>query len=148
MARPTKNDIDSGIQGWDGKMDDNDEALFNAPIPIHEHTGDESDLQSTFAAAAHDRCAVWVDDTSTGWSLYVSDGTNWNRMLSVDSIPTVVQLTDGGGGTANNATVAVPAINGSGATTAQEAAIDDNFADVTAKLEEIRQALLDHGLIV
>ena len=64
MARPTKNNIDSGIQGWDGKIDDNDEALFNAPIPIHEHTGDESDIQATFPAAAHDRCLVWIDHTT------------------------------------------------------------------------------------
>lgn len=77
MPRPTKNDIDSGIQGWDGKIDDNDEALFNAPLPIHEHTGDETDIESTFAAAAHDRCLVWIDHTVLGFVLYVSDGTTW-----------------------------------------------------------------------
>lgn len=78
MARPTKNDIDSGIQGWDGKIDDNDEAVFNTPIPIHEHTGDESDIASTFSAAAYDRCLVWVDHTVMGWTLYWSDGTIWS----------------------------------------------------------------------
>ncbi len=146
MARPTKNDIDSGIQNWDGKIDDIDEAIFNAPIPIHEHTGDETDLESTFAAALYDRCHVMVDHTTLGWSLYVSDGTNWNRIWSVGTIATVAQLTNSNG-TGNDAIVAVPAINGSGATTAQEGAIDDNFRDVSDKIEEIRQALLDHGLI-
>ena len=77
MARPTKNDIDSGIQNWDGKIDDNDEALFNAPLPIHEHTGDETDLQATFAAASYDRCLVWVNHTVHGWVLMTSDGTTW-----------------------------------------------------------------------
>jgi len=147
MARPTKNDIDSGIQGWDAKMDDNDEVILNAPIPIHEHTGDETDLESTFAAASYDRCHVMVDDTSVGWSLYVSDGTAWNRIWSVTTIPTIVALANSNG-TGNDTIVAVPAINGSGATTAQEAAIDDNFRDVSDKLEEMRSALLDHGLIV
>lgn len=147
MARPTKNDIDSGIQGWDGKMDDNDEIILNAPFPMHEHTGDESDLEATFPAASYDRCHVMVDDTSVGWSLYVSDGTNWNRIWSVDTIPAIVDLTDSTGGTGNDTVVAVPAVNGSGATTAQEAAIDDNFADLIDKIAEITSALRDHGLI-
>ena len=77
MARPTKNDIDAGIQNWDGKIDDNDEVLLNAPIPIHEHVGDQTDLEATFAAAAYDRCMVWVNHTSIGWTLCYSDGTNW-----------------------------------------------------------------------
>lgn len=77
MARPTKNDIDSGIQGWDGKMDDNFEVLFNAPLPIHEHVGDESDLQATFPAAAYDRAIVWVDHTVHGFILMTSNGTSW-----------------------------------------------------------------------
>lgn len=77
MARPTKLDINSGIQGWDGKIDDNDEAIFNAPFPIHEHTGDQTDLESTFPAASYDRCMVWVDHTALGWTLYVSDGSSW-----------------------------------------------------------------------
>ena len=77
MTRPTKNDIDSGIQGWDGKIDDNDDALFNAPLPIHEHTGDETDIEATFPAAAHDRCLVWINHTVLGFTLYISDGTSW-----------------------------------------------------------------------
>ena len=77
MARPTKNDILSGNQNWDGPVDDNDEALFNAPIPIHEHTGDETDLEAAFAAAAYDRCLVWVNDTEDSWTLYHSTGTEW-----------------------------------------------------------------------
>ena len=77
MTRPTKNAIDSGIQGWEGKIDDNDSVLFNGPIPIHEHVGDQTDLEATFAAAAFDRCFIWVNHTSVGWTLYVSDGTDW-----------------------------------------------------------------------
>ncbi len=94
MARPSKNDIDSGIQNWDGKMDDNFEVILNVPLPIHEHVGDESDLASTFAAASYDRCAVWVDHTTLGWSLYVSNGTAWVRVLAVEQRPAVADATD------------------------------------------------------
>lgn len=145
MARPTKNDINSGIQNWDGKIDDNDEVLFNGPIPIHEHVGDETDLEATFPAALYDRCHVMVNHTSHGWSLYVSDGSAWVRIFNLTS-PTVVALTNANG-TGNDAIVAVPVVNGSGATTAQEAAINDNFRDCTDKIEEIRQVLEDHGLL-
>jgi hypothetical protein len=94
MARPSKNDINSGIQNWDSAMDDNDEALMNAPLPIHEHTGDESDLQSTFAAASYDRCSVMVDHTTLGWSRYVSNGTAWVRMEAVEQRPAIADATD------------------------------------------------------
>ena len=146
MARPAKLDIDNGIQNWDGKMDTNDEVILNAPFPMHVHTGDQTDLEAAFAAAAYDRCHVMVNHTTLGWSLYVSDGTTWLRMLSIDNRPTVVALTTPAG-TGNDACVAVPVVNGSGATTAQEAAINDNFADVVDKIEEIRAALAAHGLI-
>ena len=138
MARPTKNDINSGIQGWDGAMDDNDEALFNAPLPIHEHTGDESDLEATFAAAAHDRCHVMVDHTTHGWSLYVSDGTSWVRCFNLTA-PAITALTDSSGGTANDT---VAAVSGSG----DDTNINNNFADLTAKVNALRTILVDHGL--
>ncbi len=94
MTRPGKNDINSGIQGWDGKADDNDEALFNAPLPIHEHTGDESDLEATFAAAAHDRCHVMVDHTTLGWCRYVSKNSAWVRMEAMEQTPAIADATD------------------------------------------------------
>ena len=53
------------------------------------------------------------------------------------AVPTAATLTDSTGGAANQTVVAVPAINGSGATTAQEAAIDDNFADVTDEINKL-----------
>ena len=141
MARPTKNNIDSGIQSWDGKIDDNDEALFNAPLPIHEHTGDETDLQTTFAAAAYDRCVVMVDDTTYGWTMFQSNGTAWVRMGSVGSRPTVVDLTNSTGGTGNDT---VAAVSGSG----DDATINDNFSDLIDKVAEITSALRNHGFIL
>lgn len=140
MARPTKNDIDSGIQSWDGKIDDNDEALFNGPLPVHEHTGDESDLASTFAAAAFDRCTVMVDHTTLGWSYYVSDGAAWNRMGAMEQTPTVVDLTNANG-TGDDALVDVTA-------TFSQTILNNNFKDVTDKIAEITSALRDHGFIL
>lgn len=61
--------------------------------------------------------------------------------------PAVVQaadpgaLTDSTGGTANNTVVAVPPVNGSGATTAQEAAINDNFADLIDQINQLSAML-------
>lgn len=51
---------------------------------------------------------------------------------------TSATLTDSTGGTANTTVVSIPAINGSGATTAQEGAINDNFADLTAQVNALR----------
>lgn len=139
MARPTKNDIDSGIQGWDGKMDDNDEVILNAPFPMHEHTGDESDIQATFPAASYDRSHVMVNHTTLGWSLYVSDGTAWNRIWSVTTIATIAALTSAFG-TGNDVMADVGvAFN--------QATLNDNFRDLVDKIEEIRSALVNHGLI-
>ena len=50
---------------------------------------------------------------------------------------TTTGLTDSTGGTTDGTLVAVPAVNGSGATTAQEAAIDDNFAEVAGELAAV-----------
>jgi len=146
MARPTKNDIDSGIQAWDGKIDDNDEALFNAPLPMHAHTGDETDLQATFAAAAYDQCHVMVDHTTLGWSLYVSDGTTWTRMFAVEQTPTIVDITDNSGGTGNDTIASIT--NAANAGSADVGPTADAIADLAAKQQEIIDALRDHGLIV
>jgi len=79
MARPLKLDIDSGVQGWDAKVDTNDEVLFNAPIPIHEDATITSlpDLQTDFPAAEYDRCFIWINLTTYGMTLCYSNGTAW-----------------------------------------------------------------------
>lgn len=77
MARPTLASI-SSLQAWDAPLNDNLAKLASAPIPIHESASlTEANLQSTFPAAAHDRCLVWVNHTVVGYTLYESDGTRW-----------------------------------------------------------------------
>lgn len=50
-------------------------------------------------------------------------------------------LTDSTTGTANTTVVAMPAVGGSGATAAQESAINDNFADLVAQVNALRADL-------
>lgn len=155
MARPTKNDIDSGIQNWHQKIDDNDEVLFNGPLPIHVHTGDETNLAATFPVASFDRCLVVVNHSTLGWTLYASDGTTWQRLVKFAAIA-VTALTDSSGGTANNTIQALT--NPADAPATADALRDDlvanlipelrnNFADLAAKVNEIRTALVNHGLL-
>lgn len=156
MSRPVQVSIDAGVQNWDAKLNGNNDILLAAPIPIHEHTGDESDIESTFAAASFDRCSVWVNHTTLGWALYVSDGTNWIRTFRLTTIPTIVALTDGTSGTANDA---VQSLTDPADTPATADALRDdlvanlipelrnNFADLIAKINSIRTALDDHGIV-
>ena len=62
------------------------------------------------------------------------------RSVNPDVRATIADLTDSSGGTANDTVVAV---SGSGA----DAAINDNFADVVAKLNGILTNLRDRGVI-
>jgi len=79
MARPTPVSINSGNQGWDGDMDDNFDILTQAPFPIYESASITSlaTLQSTFPAAAYDRCFIWINLTTYGYTLCWSNGTSW-----------------------------------------------------------------------
>lgn len=139
MARPTKNDINSGNQGWDGEMDDNDEVLFNGPFPMHQHTGNESDLASTYPANQYDRCWIMVNHSTLGWTYYVSDGTNW-QLEGRLTATAITALTDSTGGTANDTLVA---ISGTG----DDADINNNFADLVAKINALRTVLVNNGMV-
>ena len=76
MARYARKVITSA-EAWDAKVNDNELNTFDRPIPIHVHTGDQTDLESTFAAASYDQCLVWVDHTVLGHVQYFSTGTAW-----------------------------------------------------------------------
>ncbi len=89
-------------------------------------------------------------------SRYVSDGTNWIRVLQVGTIATIVALSDSSGGTANDA---IQSLTNPADTPATADALRDdlvanlipelrnNFADLAAKINELRTAAIDHGLI-
>lgn len=82
MARPSRDTIQSGVNGWDATANDNLIKLFDGPLPIHEHSGTEANLASTFAAGSYDNCLVWVNHTVDGWTLYHSDGSTWEQFFT------------------------------------------------------------------
>jgi hypothetical protein len=88
---------------------------------------------------------VWVDHTTLGWSLYVSDGANWVRMLAIEQRPSITDLTDSSGGSANNTIAAITQVANAGSADVGPTA--DAIADLAAKLAEVTSALRDHGLI-
>lgn len=79
MSRFSRNSIviNNGEASWDSKVNTGTLHTFDRPFPVHEHAGDESDLEATYPAASYDRCLVWVDHTTLGWILFVSNGTSW-----------------------------------------------------------------------
>lgn len=78
MTRPTRLTVSNGESAWDSKVNTNFQNILDKPFPLPRHTGDESDLESTFPAANYDQCWIWVDHSTDGWTIYISDGTDWN----------------------------------------------------------------------
>ena len=73
-TRPSTDDIDQGLEAWDAIVNANRAKQMDQPLPIHEHTGDESDLQGSFPAAQFGNCKTFVDHTVIGWTEAVTDG--------------------------------------------------------------------------
>ncbi len=86
MSRPAFgfNAINHGLESWDTEIDTNfdtvDDFFLTNPVPLTEHTGDETDLASTFDPTLFDRSVIWVDHTTKGWLLFHSDGTTWSPL--------------------------------------------------------------------
>lgn len=102
MARPSYQDIESGTNGWDGRMDDNFDVAGSAPIPIHESAAITTlaALESAFPSSAHDRCFIWINLTTFGYTLCWSDGAQWliygadKRAIRSSSATTTQLITD------------------------------------------------------
>lgn len=77
MSRPEMTPINNGAQGWDALVNDNLSQLYEGPLPLMVHTGDETDLEATFPAAQYEDCLIWVDHTALGKTLYRSTGSVW-----------------------------------------------------------------------
>lgn len=79
MSRPATVNVNSGNQGWDDRMDDNFHILTTAPLPIFESAAITTlaALETAYPAAAHDRCFIWINLTTYGYTLCVSNGTAW-----------------------------------------------------------------------
>jgi len=70
MARPSRKTVSSGLEGWDGDMDDNFAALFDTPLPPAQYAN-----QAAFPSASlYEGCIVrsLADDM-----LFVERGGSW-----------------------------------------------------------------------
>lgn len=78
MAFPQLTPVSSGVQGWDATISDNFAIVTTGPFPLHRSAAlTEANLAATHPAASFDKCFVWVNHTVFGYTLYWSDGTNW-----------------------------------------------------------------------
>lgn len=73
MPKPTRDNIQNSLNGWDATINNNFIKTMDGPLPVFLHTGDETDIESSFPAASHNECLVMVDHTVVGMSLYVVD---------------------------------------------------------------------------
>jgi len=73
MAKPTRDQVQAGLNGWDTTVNNNFIKTFDRPWPVFLHTGDETNLEASFPAASHDECIVIVDHTVLGLQPYVVD---------------------------------------------------------------------------
>lgn len=99
MAKPSRDAIQNGLNNWDATVNNNFIRLFDRPPPIFLHTGDESDIESSFPAASHEECIVVVDHTVLGLQLYIVDKNHpsgsgrWVLQSAQDSDAPVVRNT-------------------------------------------------------
>ena len=73
MSRPLKIVISSALAAWDTDLNDNLDTQFDDPYPLAEFAT-EGALPD---ANQFDRCVAAVNNPQTGYTVYLSDGTNW-----------------------------------------------------------------------
>ena len=123
--------------------------LSNKENIIYQHDVDNSTPNSLAVGGGYGStgCSIAADgDVQTDGSLKVKGGVHFNdgTPIAMQSGANQIALTDSTGGSAGNETLAaVGATNGSDVS----GAINDNFAKTAVLLNEIRQCLVDVGLI-
>ena len=70
MSRPALNDMDTGVNAWNGIANDNFAKLANAPLPFKEY----ADFASLPAAGSYDRCVAVTISPPKAW---ISNGSAW-----------------------------------------------------------------------
>lgn len=73
MAKPSRENVQSGLNGWEGSINNNFVKLFDRPVPVFLHTGDETDLETGFPAAGYEEALCVVNHTTLGLTLYLVD---------------------------------------------------------------------------
>lgn len=75
MARPTRKDVDSGLEGWDADMDDNFGAVMDTPFPPASY----ANTAALPAAALYEGCLAYVVDEDR---IYVSSDGHWHPAVT------------------------------------------------------------------
>lgn len=144
MSRPVPVSVSSGLEAWDAELQKDLDIIFSEPIPIYEHNNTLADLTTNYPPGNYDRCICLVNDTTAGWSLALSDGTNWKLVGSQGTDPLDLSGTTGGTGTVVK-TVTKPAAQGTITITdpADSPATADALRDdlVANAISEIRTTL-------
>jgi hypothetical protein len=70
MSRPTKKDVDSGLEGWDADMDDNFDVILSTPFPPAEY----ATVAALPSAALYEGCVAYVANHDR---LFISHGGSW-----------------------------------------------------------------------
>jgi hypothetical protein len=73
MAKPSRDNIQNGNQGWDATVNNNFIRLYDRPMPVFLHTGDQTDVATSFPPASYEECLVIVDHTVVGLTPYMVD---------------------------------------------------------------------------
>lgn len=82
MTRPTFPTVDHGNEDWDADVQALIDMVSSAPVPIYQATTSQTlaAFAAAHAAASYDRCFAWHNNSTIGYVLVWSDGTNW-RMI-------------------------------------------------------------------
>lgn len=73
MPKPSRDNVANGDNGWDATVNNNFIRLFDRPIPIFLHTGDETTIAASFPPATYEESLVVIDDTQVGLIFYMVD---------------------------------------------------------------------------
>lgn len=84
MARPTRKDVDSGLEGWDADMDDNFKAILDTPFPPAEY----ANAAAFPNAALYEGCIARALDDDM---LYVERGGSWIPLAQTTNYSTSEQ---------------------------------------------------------
>lgn len=73
MGRNSLTDVDSGVEGWDAIINENNDVLGGEPLPIVQY----ATVGSMPGANLHDRSICAANHADIGYGLFISDGSRW-----------------------------------------------------------------------
>ena len=137
MSRPVPVPVSAGLEAWDAEFQKDLDIIFDAPFPIYNHNNTLADLTTNYPPANYDQCMCMVNDTTAGWVLAVSDGTNWIIVGGQGTDPSDIAGTTGGSSTALT-TMTMPADTPATADALRDDLVANAFVDVQENFEALK----------